>query len=75
VSLITNDFFARPTLTVARALLGQRLVRELNGQQLNGRIVETEAYIGPADSANHAKQRPHRPDGSNVWPPGRTYVY
>jgi DNA-3-methyladenine glycosylase len=39
---------------VARELLGQRLVSELDGQRLSGLIVETEAYVGPTDSASHA---------------------
>lgn len=54
VIIIERDFFARPTLAVARELLGQRLVRELDGQRLSGLIVETEAYVGPTDSASHA---------------------
>jgi len=39
------DYFAQPTLHVARDLLGKRLVRVLDdGTTLVGRIVETEAY-------------------------------
>ncbi|NJN93110.1 MAG: DNA-3-methyladenine glycosylase [Anaerolineales bacterium] len=76
VTIIPRDFFARPTLTVARELLGQRLVRELDGQRLSGLIVETEAYIGPADSASHA-YHPRRSSRAGVMfgPPGQSYVY
>lgn len=69
------EFYARPTLEVARALLGQRLVRVLDGQRLGGRIVETEAYIGEADQANHAA-RGWRPRHAVMYgPPGHAYVY
>lgn len=72
---LSLDFFARPTLTVARELLGQRLVRQVDGQRLSGVIVETEAYIGPDDSACHASKG-HTPRTTVMFgPPGRAYVY
>ena len=49
------SFYIRPTLTVARELLGARLVRTLNGLRLVGEIIETEAYIGESDLGCHAK--------------------
>jgi len=68
-------FFNRPTLTVARELLGKVLVRQLNGHTLSGAIVEVEAYIGETDSACHAfKGRTPRTDVM-FGPPGRAYVY
>jgi DNA-3-methyladenine glycosylase len=75
VTIIQQAFFARPTLTVARALLGQRLVRELEGQRLSGLIVETEAYVGPNDSASHASKGRTPRTKVMFGPPGRTYVY
>jgi DNA-3-methyladenine glycosylase len=49
------SFFRRPALTVARDLLGRTLCRELaDGSVLRGRLVEVEAYDGPADRASHA---------------------
>lgn len=38
-------FFNRPTLDVARSLLGHRLVRRLNGSALSSVICEVEAYL------------------------------
>lgn len=52
---LPRSFFARPTLVVARDLLGKRLVRLRDGQRLSGLISETEAYIGEADLACHAR--------------------
>lgn len=74
--IIQSEFYNRSTLTVARDLLGQRLVRELDGQRLSGLIVETEAYIGPDDSASHAyHKRNSSRAGIMFGPPGRSYVY
>ncbi len=61
-------------MTVARALLGQRLVRLLHGERLAGRIAETEAYAGPDDPASHAYRRTPR-SGIMYGLPGRAYVY
>jgi DNA-3-methyladenine glycosylase len=75
MTILNQAFFAQPTLTVARALLGKRLVRELDGQRLDGLIVETEAYIGPQDSANHAsKGRTNRTEVM-FGPAGHAYIY
>ncbi len=43
---------------MAPALLGCLLVSRLGGALTAGRIVETEAYLGPEDAASHAAFRP-----------------
>lgn len=53
--ILPQDFFNRPTLQVARELIGARLVRILDGVRLAGLIAETEAYISAKDLACHAK--------------------
>ncbi|MCB9103364.1 MAG: DNA-3-methyladenine glycosylase [Anaerolineales bacterium] len=73
--ILTQEFFARPTLTVARDLLGQRLVRDLDGQRLSGLIVETEAYIGPDDTASHARMGRTDRNAIMFGPAGVAYVY
>jgi DNA-3-methyladenine glycosylase len=75
VTVIERDFFTQPTLTVARELLGQRLVREWNGRRLSGLIVETEAYIGPADTASHASKGRTARTEVMFGPPGHAYIY
>ena len=73
--IFPRKFYNRPTLTVARELLGARLVRILDGVKLVGLISETEAYIGEKDLACHAKAgRTIRTDPM-YGVPGLAYVY
>lgn len=51
---LKRDFYTRPTLLVAKELLGKYIVRKIGKKKLAGRIIETEAYIGPKDRASHA---------------------
>jgi len=51
---LNRKFFLRPTLLVAQELLGKYLVRKIGNEIFEGKIVETEAYIGPEDKASHA---------------------
>ncbi len=71
---LPRAFYEHDTATVARALLGQRLVRVLDGQRLSGLICETEAYGGPDDQASHAFRRTPR-SAIMYGPPGFAYVY
>jgi DNA-3-methyladenine glycosylase len=64
-------FFARSALTVAPDLLGKFIV--FRGQV--GRIVETEAYLGPEDLASHARFSSRRRNAIMFGPAGLAYVY
>jgi len=51
---VSREFYLRPTLIVAKELLGKYLVRKIGKKKLAGKIVEVEAYIGPQDRAAHS---------------------
>lgn len=73
---LAPDFYAQPTLAVARLLLGARLVRILpDGTRVSGHIVETEAYAGLADLASHGHSRRTPRNSIMYGPPGRAYIY
>ena len=72
---LPRDFFARPTLEVARDLIGTRVVHEVRGARTSGVIVETEAYIGEDDPACHAAAGLTRRTAPLYGPPGLAYVY
>ena len=74
-SPISRKFYNRPTLTVARELIGARLVRILDGVKLVGTITETEGYIGEEDQACHARAGRTPRTYVMYGPPGRAYVY
>lgn len=51
---LNRGFYTQPTLQVAKGLLGKYIVRKIGKKELVGKIIETEAYIGPQDRASHA---------------------
>lgn len=73
--ILPREFYAGPTLAVARGLIGARLVRILRGRRLSGIITETEAYIGEKDLGCHAKAGRTMRTQVMYGPPGHAYVY
>ena len=73
---LTVDFFLQDTRSVARALLGKYLVREVEGERLALRLTETEAYIGRLDKACHAYGYKRTKRTETLFaPPGTVYLY
>lgn len=73
--VLDRDFYAQDAPTVARALLGATLVRQIDGARVSGTIVEIEAYSTPDDLASHGYAKR---TGRNwvMWDaPGHAYVY
>uniref|UniRef100_A0A5F9DFR9 DNA-3-methyladenine glycosylase n=1 Tax=Oryctolagus cuniculus TaxID=9986 RepID=A0A5F9DFR9_RABIT len=72
-----SEFFNQPAVPLAQAFLGQVLVRRLaDGTELRGRIVETEAYVGPEDEAAHSRGgRQTARNRAMFMKPGTLYVY
>ncbi len=71
---LSVEFFCQDTVSIARHLIGCRLVSTIGGVESGGIIVETEAYT-QEDPACHAFNGPTPRNRSMFGPPGRLYVY
>lgn len=72
---LPSSFYLRPTITVAKDLLGKYLVRRLQDRILIGRIVEVEAYLGEKDPASHAYRGKTKRNEVMFKEGGQLYVY
>ena len=75
MKILGRKFYARPTLTVAKDLLGCMLVRTIAGKEVRALITETEAYIGQDDLASHASKGKTKRTELMYGRAGRAYVY
>jgi len=72
---LPRSFYLRPTLTIAKELVGLYLCRRLREQVLIGRIVEVEAYLGAKDPASHAYRGKTKRNEVMFRKGGHLYVY
>jgi DNA-3-methyladenine glycosylase len=72
---LLREFYDRPTLQVAAALIRKVLVHRTSQGTTAGAIVEVEAYIGEDDPACHAAPGPTARNQPLYGPPGHAYVY
>ena len=72
---LRRAFYDRPTLDVARDLVGKVLVHSRRGVRASGVIVEVEAYVGESDPACHAAPGPTLRNAPLYSVPGHAYVY
>lgn len=80
MTVLPQSFYARSAVVVARALLGKRLVRLIDGRRVGGVIVETEAYCDSEepDLACHGTRNNGAPTARTAvmfGPAGHAYVY
>lgn len=71
------SFYDKPCETLAKSLLGQKIVTVNScGQRIVGKILETEAYLGVIDKAAHSyKGKRTEKTEAMFMPPGTCYVY
>jgi DNA-3-methyladenine glycosylase len=72
---LTRSFYRRPAVELARALLGKRFTRIVEGERLSGMIVETEAYLGDGDDAAHSARGKTERNATMFGEAGKLYVY
>jgi DNA-3-methyladenine glycosylase len=75
VQPLPRAFYDQPAEIVARELLGRLLARHVGRTLRVGRIVETEAYLGPHDLAAHSARGRTKRTEVMFGPPGHAYVY
>ncbi|HMN12735.1 MAG TPA: DNA-3-methyladenine glycosylase [Bellilinea sp.] len=74
-AILPRDWYARDVITVSKELLGQILVRRIDGRILRCKITETEAYDGDKDLACHARAGRTPRTAILYGEPGIAYIY
>ena len=75
LSILPREFYLQDTVTVAKKLLGKKIVRKIGRQEISGIITETEAYRHKDDPASHAFRNMTERNKAMFGEVGRAYVY
>ena len=75
LNILPREFYLENTVTVAKNLLGKRIVRKIGSAELSGIIAETEAYRHKDDPASHAFRKITDRNKIMFGEVGRAYVY
>ncbi len=73
--ILPRSFYSQDTVTVAKSLLGKRIVRKIDKQEISGIISETEAYGYKDDPASHAFRKITERNKAMFGEVGKAYVY
>ncbi len=75
LNILPREFYFQDTVTVAKNLLGKRIVRKIGKHKMTGIITETEAYRHKDDSASHAFRNITERNKAMFGDVGMAYVY
>ncbi|MFB5605351.1 MAG: DNA-3-methyladenine glycosylase [Nitrosarchaeum sp.] len=75
MTILPRMFYAQDTVTVAKKILGKKLVRKIGRYEVSGIIIETEAYRHKDDPASHAFRNITDRNKVMFDEVGKAYVY
>ncbi len=75
MTILPRAFYSKDTVTVARNLLGKKIIRKVGRHKLSGMIIETEAYGHTDDQASHAFRNTTDRNKAMFEDVGMAYVY
>lgn len=75
MTILPRTFYSKDTVTVAKSILGKKLVRKIDNKEISGIIIETEAYRHKDDPASHAFRKITERNKVMFGEVGRAYVY
>jgi DNA-3-methyladenine glycosylase len=75
LNILPREFYLQDTVTVAKKLLGKKIIRNIGKNQISGIIIETEAYRHNDDPASHAFKKITKRNKIMFGDVGKAYVY
>ena len=75
MTILPREFYSHDTITVAKNILGKKLVRKIGNKEISGIIIETEAYRHKDDPASHAFGKITERNKIMFEEVGKAYVY